>query len=81
MVVLRRVFTLIKVLLSGRCTKEEYRQRNESCNSCDSLVRYKGKRYCGACGCPHWKLAELDSKLWFKDLECPLNKPGFWSDE
>jgi hypothetical protein len=34
------------------------------------------KKYCGACGCPKWRLSELKTKLRFARLNCPLKK---WS--
>lgn len=62
---------------SGQATEETIKLRNESCNTCPKLVRKSDKRYCGACGCGEWKLSELDTKLSFKVLPCPLNRPGF----
>lgn len=69
-----RLYTLIKAILSGRCTQEEYESRKKACEECPALIRNRAATYCGACGCPNWRLARLDTKLWFDNLECPLGK-------
>jgi hypothetical protein len=66
-----------KALTGGKTTEEEFKQRHATClrNRCGFLKQEGDKVYCGACGCPKWKLAELSTKLWFKELECPV---GLW---
>lgn len=44
-------------------------------NVCGHLVTRRGELYCGACGCPKWKLAELKTKTRFANLECPCDPP------
>lgn len=67
---------------------EQYKRRHASCHGiwpdgtkvgapCH-LRRQVGDRYfCGACGCGSKPLAELDHKLKYPYLECPLGRPGF----
>jgi hypothetical protein len=47
-------------------------------NQCGYLRTDGEHLYCGACGCPKWRLAELHTKLRFANLECPSDPP-FWS--
>lgn len=67
---------IFKWLFGGTIVNVEL--RNKSCNSCEKLIRHNGKRYCGACGCPKWTMAELDTKLKLRKLVCPLGRPGFY---
>lgn len=44
------------------------------------------KHYCGQCGCPRWKYAELGFKNRLRKWYCPMEKhkseyPGMWADE
>lgn len=54
-----------------------YEQRLDICreNTCGHLQQDKDKLYCGACGCPRWRLAELHTKLRHANLECPCDPP------
>lgn len=69
----------LRVVTGPQCSPEEFACRMAACqsNACGHLKTADGKVYCGACGCPKWKLAELHTKLWFKRLECPAD-PQRW---
>lgn len=51
-----------------------YRYRLAICRSNDcGKTLLKGKyEYCGACGCPKWRMARLKIKLRFAQLACPM---------
>ena len=76
----KKVVDFTKIVLSGRCSDLEYTKRKQACASCSKLKIVEQKWYCGACGCPKWKLAELGTKLRFKNLPCPLGKSGFYEE-
>ncbi|HON94106.1 MAG TPA: hypothetical protein PKZ07_21210, partial [Sedimentisphaerales bacterium] len=44
-------------------------------NECGHLVTKDKNEYCGACGCPKWRLAELKTKLRFAQIRCPCDPP------
>jgi hypothetical protein len=78
----QRARAFIAAVAGPPASDEQYHVRMTTCqsNTCGHLKPDAGKLYCGACGCPHWKLAELTVKLRFADLECPC-EPPFWGRE
>jgi len=44
------------------------------CESCEHYKRDGDGVYCGACICPHWRLAELRRKVRFVRAKCPHKK-------
>ena len=41
----------------------------------DACPRYDAKNdLCGACGCPDWKLAKMQIKVWYPADICPLKR-------
>lgn len=70
-----RVF--LATVCSGRVDEETYRERMDICGSCEAKEEYNGRWYCGACGCPRWRLSRLDIKNRFRGHLCPLRRhPG-----
>lgn len=69
-------FGCADALTGGRCPPEVTEARLAICRVCEKLKTDDNKMYCGACGCPKWKLSELSTKLTFARLNCPLRK---WS--
>lgn len=78
-----------KSMASGEATEEIIEKRKASCFGdqktqappCVALKVEGGRKFCGACGCGKWMLAELDGstmpKLRHAFLNCPLKRPGF----
>lgn len=72
-----------------------YNLRMIACDTCPAkLVRiypmthkdgkpgYTGKEYCGRCGCPEWRLSELQVKNKMVGWKCPLRRhEGTYGDE
>lgn len=48
------------------------------CESCEFVKKVDDKRYCNACSCPQWSMAELHTKLAFKGAVCPKGKFGMF---
>lgn len=77
------VGSFASALLSGKATDEVVAQRKASCAACPDRLDKNGKSYCNnpqGCGCPQsnlWPFAELDEKLTWANLKCPLQKKGF----
>lgn len=71
---------IIGDISSGPLSEEAYLKRLETCLGCDKLdIKENGKKYCTACGCGEWKLAEIGGggaldKLRHSGLKCPLGK-------
>ena len=79
-------------VFSGFANESEIKAREVSCygnetqKPCENLVvGQDGYKYCGACGCGEWALARLNGtplpKLKWKNLPCPLARPGFSNHE
>jgi hypothetical protein len=73
---LGRVRSFLAAVTGPKVSEEVFRQRLIICasNACGHLRKQDDRLYCGACGCGQWRLAELHTKLWFANLECPLEK-------
>lgn len=69
-----RVLSFLSAVTGPRCDDDEYRRRISACIACDAVKHEDARQYCGACGCGSWRLAELETKLRFQNLECPLEK-------
>ena len=78
---LQKFISLMRVIKSGTASPEIVDKRNASCNTCPMLKTEDGKRYCSACGCGNWRMAELDKKLTYAYLECPLRRAGFSNEK
>ncbi len=74
-----RAKAFLGAMTGGKVSEEVYAERLRICESnvCQHLRRVGEDMYCGACGCPRWRLAELKSKLWRANLECPCD-PSLW---
>ena len=72
-----KVKAFMRAIAGPKVSREVFERRLAICASgeCGFLKRKGEKLYCGACGCPSWSLAELHKKLWFAELECPLERP------
>ena len=77
-----RVRNFLSAVTGPRVSADVFQRRLRACtsNACGHLRTHEDKVYCGACGCPRWKLAELHTKLWFGQLECPAEPPA-WGPE
>ncbi len=70
-------------LLSGKATDDKIAQRKASCAACPDRLDKDGRSYCNnpaGCGCPQskfWPFSELDEKLTWAKLNCPLKQKGF----
>jgi hypothetical protein len=67
---------MLSIVTGPKVDQATFDARSAKCDQCRFLKRRKTKRYCGACGCPNWHLAELSVKLWFAELECPEGRFG-----
>jgi len=67
---------MIRTVVGPRADKATFDKRMATCRACVKRKERAGKLYCGSCGCAQWPLAELDKKLWFANLECPLGRFG-----
>jgi len=76
-----KFISLTKSITSGTAPPEIVAKRNESCNTCPMMKIEDGKRYCNACGCGSWRLSDLDKKLTYAYLECPLGRAGFSNEK
>ena len=56
------------------------RQRREQCSSCPARAVEPRGEFCGDCGCPRTKTAELSTKLRFGYCRCPRRRPGFTNE-
>lgn len=57
---------------SKRVSDIEYRDRMSDCGGCDSMtIDADGKKWCGSCGCPHWRYSELTVKNRYAGHNCP----------
>lgn len=82
-----KVSSFFGAVASGKADQETIERRKRSCLGgqgdppCPALVRTTSGSYCGACSCGRWLLAKLDGeiapKLGWKNLTCPLRRPGF----
>jgi len=68
----------ITAVTGPRVDETTYQRRLAICRTCPHLREEAGHEYCGACGCPQWKLARLSVKLWLAELACPV---GGWAAE
>lgn len=78
-----RVKAFLDAVTGPQASKETFQQRLSICesNTCGRLKKLEnGQAFCGACGCPKWKLAELHTKLRFAHLACPKDPP-LWGAE
>lgn len=50
---------------------------SETVKPCPYLVVKNNSEFCGACGCGKRTTAELSTKLWFKNVECPRTPKQF----
>jgi len=82
-----RGWNMAKTILSADVDAETRRQRMEACGTCKSQhVRVHPSRgpkaYCGLCGCPEWKLAELRFKNQKVAWHCPRRRhPGPYPED
>ena len=65
---------MLSIVTGPKVDQATFDARSAACDQCRFLKLRKAKRYCGACGCPNWHLAELSVKRWFAELECPEGK-------
>lgn len=80
-----KVIDAVQSITSGRATDQTIARRKLSCfgdpEPCKMLKVEGGRKFCGACGCGKWLLADLDGgpspKLQNHYLNCPLRRPGF----
>lgn len=77
-------FTMSLFSAAGGTVDEEVLQkRRKSCFGdegtppCSELRRTSKGAFCGSCGCGENGLAELDDKLKYPYLKCPMKKEGF----
>ncbi len=77
---LAKVGRFLTAVTGPHVSDEAFEQRLAACsaNTCGKLRVDGEKRYCGACGCGKWRLAELSTKLRFARLECPQ---GIWTND
>ncbi|MCK4658084.1 MAG: hypothetical protein KAV82_01055 [Phycisphaerae bacterium] len=72
-----KVKQFVRTVSGPKVTRRVFDARMAKCACCPQHRMTAGKHYCGACGCPNWRLAELAHKLWWARLECPLDPPLF----
>jgi ribosomal protein L37E len=75
---MHKLKSFVSAVTGPKASDATFEQRVAECRRCEHKRDRGEKEYCGACGCPAWKLAELSTKLRFANLECPLGK---WSSE
>jgi hypothetical protein len=80
-VVRDRAISFVRAVTGPRVPSDVADARLKQCisNECGYLREHDGKHYCGACGCPRWKLAELRNKVTYAKLACPC-EPPFWGE-
>lgn len=86
-----RVRSFLLAALGPRMSRAEVAKRDTACNRCKVMrqrlpARPGGKveRFCGACGCPDWPWAELDTKNTLGKADCKLGlheRPADWEAE
>ena len=82
-----RGISLVAVLASADVPDAVYEARMASCRACPHRTFYRGRHWCGCCGCPRWNLGRTGSSLEFKNRKaawaCPKPEPAFgpWEDE
>ena len=78
MLLLRKANSLAVALWSivryGTIEAHNYRQRALECFGCEARIERGRRMYCGACGCPQWRLSDLRVKWRMRELKCPLGK-------
>jgi len=83
-----KVGEFVPAVTSGTTDPATFETRLSSCLSCPgraernprepgSYVAADGLRYCRECDCGENLFSRLDRKLWFRELPCPLGRPGF----
>lgn len=80
-VVRDRAISFVRAVTGPRVPSDVADARLKQCisNECGYLREHDGKHYCGACGCPRWKLAELRNKVTYAKLACPC-EPPYWGE-
>lgn len=73
--ILEKFVGLWTAVTGPRCTDDQFESRLSICRVCEFRRVDGEKEYCGACGCPQWRLSELSTKLRFSNLSCPLTPP------
>lgn len=77
---LSRARDFLTAITSGKISEEAFQQRLAICNKCPAMkVDKHGAKFCAACSCGTWKLAELDGstpKLKWASTRCPLKHWG-----
>jgi hypothetical protein len=73
-----RAKSFLRAVTGPRVPAEVAEARLKQClsNECGYL---RDGNYCGACGCPRWKLAALSSKVTMANLACPCDPP-YWGE-
>lgn len=81
--------SLVAAMTSGAAAHEVVARRKLSClgdgtpqnPQCTALKVTGAGKFCAACGCGTWPVANLDGgilpKLSWAKLDCPLKRPGF----
>lgn len=73
-----RAEAFARAVTGQRADDATVHRRMAACGECDRLVRDGDALYCGACGCPNWRLSELRTKLRFVNLTCPHPEGPRW---
>jgi hypothetical protein len=75
-----KAIAFLKALFGPRVRRAERQRRLAACATCSARWTQQGKDYCGACGCPRWRFAELKTKAGMARATCPLAKWGETKD-
>jgi len=70
----KQAASLARAVAGKRADGAVFSERMTICMKCGERKDVNGKHYCGACGCPKWKLSELGQKLRFSGYHCPAGK-------
>lgn len=74
----QKVISFLNAVKGGKTSVDIAKDRLAVCNACPGLRTIAGRKFCGACSCGTWMLAELNGgpspKLEWADLKCPLNR-------
>lgn len=75
--ILSKIKSYLKAKFGPKVSFKEYSQRISVCSDCVWNIKVKNRNYCKECGCPKsffWPDAELKTKCFFKNAECPRKK-------
>jgi hypothetical protein len=74
---IKKAISFVQAVTSGKVDEATFQSRRLKClgpEPCPKVRQRPHGNYCGACGCGERAISELDVKLRFKKVTCPLGR-------